>query len=239
MSKLFYRLFFIFFLAFFSANIFAKPVSGDAIIFDRIEVDVSLIFPGQYKTYDKNGNVIGNVTFDNITPVILKSRSGKRMHLKNSKDDCAWAYYVTFSYQGKDVTMFGSDVFATTKTLPFIYHKQPMKLLTVKNFSQGASNEDGLTGCEEFQYLFIEQNGTYTPVQTPTNTGDRDVKRRLAMLLQDDQADEEIQKISVIKDKLKITIKATYQESDEIYDLDVALAKKPYQSLKISYKGRK
>jgi len=78
----------------------------------------------------------------------------------------------------------------------------------------GASDEEGITDCDDYSILvlFNEKNNHYSMIKYPENEeNNTDPNKKYALLFHDDEEEDLICKLTMIKDTLVIGIKSTGQ----------------------------
>jgi hypothetical protein len=84
----------------------------------------------------------------------------------------------------------------------------------------GASDENGLTNCDDFSFLLVVNNQTseYTTINAPINQENHSTQK-FATLFHDSGSEEQIYSAKVINDSLNLGIKVAYQEGYGAYTL--------------------
>jgi hypothetical protein len=91
----------------------------------------------------------------------------------------------------------------------------------------GASDEDGLTGCDDYSLLVLLNNKKkqYSLMKYPKNEDIHgEAANKFASLFHDDGSEEKIYKVTVKQDTLVIGIKAIYQEGGSVFNLKAKLS---------------
>ena len=190
-----------------------------------------LLLNGEISFFDNNQKKIGKLKITEIEPTQIMEKSTKMFNIDGSTNKCQKAFFLKIKFKNKDYLVFGQDVYEIDKKQIFnTYNKEREKLtlFPIANFDMGASDEEGLTGCEEYSVLilFNKTKNHYSLIRFPENedihTGELNPK--YAVLFNDDMAGEKIYKVSMKQDTLVIGIKATYQEGGSVFNLKTKLS---------------
>lgn len=168
------------------------------------------------RLFDKNLREIGSIYSLGFEKVQILEITKNMYNLENSPDNCKKAYFVKIKYDGKDCIIFGKEIFEINNEQIFCFQNakgDEFTIFPVTNFEMGASDDDGLTDCDDYSVLIIsnEKENTFYPIKGNASKN--------AELLHDDSANEKIYKVSVEKDTIIIGIKALYQEGGSAYNL--------------------
>lgn len=169
------------------------------------------------RLFDENLKGIGLIYSSGFEKVQILEITKKMYNLENSSDHCEKAHFVKIKYNNKDCIIFGKEIFEINNQQLFRFQNtkgDEFSIFPVTNFEVGASDDDGLTGCDDSRVLIIanEKENTFHPIKGNENKN--------IVLLHDDSANEEIYKVSIKKDTLIIGIKAFYQEGGSIFNLE-------------------
>ena len=190
-----------------------------------------LFLKGEFSIFDNTLKKIGKLQITEIESTQILERSSKIYNIDGNTDNCQKAFFVKVKFKNKDYILFGKDIYEIDNKQTFnIFNtkKEKLTLFPVKNFVMGASDEEGLTGCDEFSILVL-YNSTlklYSLIKFPKNGNVDEVafKPKYAMIIDDDRAGEKIYKVSMTHDTLVIGIKAIYQEGGSVYNLKTKLS---------------
>nr|WP_315153826.1 hypothetical protein [uncultured Flavobacterium sp.] len=169
------------------------------------------------RLFDENLKEIGSIYSLGFEKVQILEITKKMYNLENSSDNCEKAYFVKIKYNGKDCIIFGKEIFEINNKQLFRFQNtkgDEFSIFPVTNFEMGASNDDELTGCDDYSVLIIanEKENTFHPIKLNANKN--------AELLHDNSAEEQIYKVSIEKDTLIVGIKTFYQEGGSIFNLE-------------------
>jgi hypothetical protein len=190
-----------------------------------------MFLKGKIRLFDNNLKITGKLEIDKITLVEILAKSTKMYNVEEQTDNCEKAYFLKVKYLGKEYIVFGQDVYEISNKQKFSTldeKKEKLILFPVTNFEMGASDEKGLTACDEYSILVLHNKtkNHYSLIRFPENddihTGDFTPK--YAVLFNDDMAGEKIYKFSMRQDTLVIGIKATYQEGGSVFNLKTKLS---------------
>ena len=202
--------------------------SGNLIDFNKYEAD-GILLNRKYDLYDEYQKKIGQLEINNISQVHIQEKSTQLYYVGNESDNCQKAFFLKVSYQNKSYVLFGRDVYEINDQQKFSTinaKNEKLTLFPVTNFEMGASDEEGLTGCDDYSILMLFNHKTeqYSLFQYPQNE-DIHIKGayKYANLFHDDGSEEKIYKITMKNDTLVIGIKAIYQEGGSVFNLKVVL----------------
>lgn len=194
-----------------------------------------ILLSGTYKNYDVNGNEIGTFSTKDIVPIKILQKSEKQYNLDKETAICLKANFLKIGIKDTEYIFFGTDVFEQNEKAKIDFlndDKEKFMLLPIKNFKMGASDDEGLTGCEEFSHMLIfdVKNNKYATIGS-SNTSEN----KLAKLLSDDSQYDEVYSVKHEKDSLTIGVKTQYQEGYSSYFLRTS-SKDNFLNSKISNK---
>ncbi|MBC5834310.1 hypothetical protein G6N05_08010 [Flavobacterium sp. F372] len=196
----------------------------EKVEFEKYSASGIIIYQNN-RLFDENLKAIGQLYSKGFEKVQILERSKKMYNLENSSEYCEKAYFIKIRYNNQDCIVFGKDVYEIDMKQKFSFQDpngDQLSLFPVTNFEMGASDDDGLTGCDDYSFLIIENKNkrTFTSIKYPTNgTNDKIKKLEKAVLIHDEGANEEIQSVATKKDTLVIAMKATYQEGGSTFNL--------------------
>lgn len=196
--------------------------------FESYKAD-GLLLPDKFMCYDDSLKPVMEVVIDSLSPVQIVAKSKNKHLFRPGDNECLKANYLRINYGGKDYIVFGRYVYEIEKENRFTvsHNEEKFEVNTIINFELGASDEDGLTGCDDFSYILLKRlsDNHYSMIENPKErkpyTGDYDY----AMLLHDDGAAERISKVEIVNDTLVIGVKAGYQEGAGSYNFKVSYNK--------------
>lgn len=205
------------------------PVSN--IVFKQYVVD-GIFLKGKVRLFDNNLKSIGKLEIAKITPVQIFEKSAKMYNIQGETDNCEKANFLKVKYIDKDYIVFGQDVYEINNQQKFSTQnekEEKLILFPITNFEMGASDEDGLTCCDDFSLLVLlyENRNQYSLMKFPENEDIHDMAAsKYASLFHDDASEEKIYKVSIKRDTLIIGIKAIYQEGGSTFNLKAKLSGK-------------
>jgi hypothetical protein len=177
------------------------------------------------KIYDENLKEIGEIHSRFLEKVKITGYTKKMYNQENISDNCEKAKFVKIKLYNKELILFGNDVCEINNEQLFNFQNtkgHEYSIFPVTNFAMGASDNDGLTGCDDYSILIIEnkKEKTFSSIGYPLNTKNRNNKTlKEVVLFHDDGAEEKIYNVSTINDTIIIGIKAIYQEGSCIFNL--------------------
>lgn len=199
-------------------------LNAGKVVFEKHPSSGIIIYQNN-RLFDENLNEIGQIYSKGFEKVQILERTKIMYNLKNSSEYCEKAYFIKIKYDNKECIVFGKEVFEIDKEQIFSFQNidgDKFSLFPVANFKMGASDENGLTGCDDYSFLIIENesNQTFTSINYPINGNSHNIRKlEKAVLIHDDSADERIQNVSIKNDTLVIGIKAIYQEGGSTFNL--------------------
>ena len=175
-----------------------------------------IIIDQNNRLYDAKLKEIGSIYSRGMEKVEIIEISKKMYNQENISDYCKKANFVKIRYNNKECIIFGKEIFEINNEQKFTFQNQKgnnFSVFPVTNFEMGASDENGLTDCDDYSVLIIhnEKEQKFNSINYNSN--------EKVKLLHDDGSDEKIYKFSIEKDTLIIGIKALHQEGGSIYDL--------------------
>lgn len=188
-----------------------------------------MLLKGKFRIIDSEQK-ISNLEVDKITLVQILEKSTKMYNIQGETDNCEKAFFLKIKYQDKDYIVFGQDVYEINKLQKISTQNEKQEKLTlfpITNFEMGASDEDGLTGCDDYSLLVLlnEKVNHYTLMKYPNNEDIHgSATNKYASLFHDDGSEEKIYKLTVNQDTLVIGITATYQEGGSVFNLKAILS---------------
>jgi hypothetical protein len=206
------------------------PATKDAAKpeFESYKAD-GLLLPDKFMCYNDSLKPVMEVVIDSLSPVQIIAKSKDKHFSKPGDDECLKANYLRINYGGKDYIVFGRYVYEIDKKNRFTvsHNDEKIEVTTIVNFELGASDDDGLTGCDDFSYLLLKRlsDNHYSLIENHKErkpyTGDCDY----AMLQHDDGTSERISRAEIVNDTLIIGIKVGYQEGAASYNFKVSYNK--------------
>ena len=199
------------------------------IEFKKYSVD-GMFLKGKIRIFDNDQDVKEKLEVDKITFVQILEKSTKMYNVKGITDNCEKAFFLKVKYQDDDYIVFGQDIYEINNQQKFSIQNEKQEKLTlfpITNFEMGASDEDGLTGCDDYSLLVIlnEKENQYTLMKYPNNEDIHgESTNKYASLFHDDGSEEKIYKLTLKQDTLVIGIKATYQEGGSVFNLKAKLS---------------
>jgi len=179
-----------------------------------------LLLRGQVKLFDKKLNQVGQIQVEEITAVQILEKSTERYNIGKSTDYCSKANLLKVKYKDNDYLVFGQDVYEINQNEVSDLPNNLFVVFPVTNFEMGASDEEGLTDCDEYSYLIVfnKKTNKYLTIEIPDNQ-ENIRSQKFASLIHDDGLAEKIYSIKMIHDVLILGIKISYQEGYGSYFL--------------------
>jgi hypothetical protein len=207
----------------------ASKLTESKIEFKSYFVD-GILLKGNLRIFDNDTHFKEKLEVDKITLVQILEKSTKMYNVEGTTDNCEKAFFLKVKYLGNYYTVFGQDVYEINKQQKFSTQTEKHDKLTlfpITNFEMGASDDDGLTGCDDYSLLvlFNEKENLYRLMKYPNNEDIHGKStNKFASLFHDDGSKEKIYKLTVIQDTLVIGIKAIYQEGGSVFNMKAILS---------------
>ncbi|MFZ4413489.1 MAG: hypothetical protein ACOYOV_10435 [Bacteroidales bacterium] len=208
-------------------------VNNSIDIGGRIElskyVNEGIFLKGEIRLFDNNQKIIGKLNISEIEPIQIIEKSIKMFNLGDTTDKCQKAYFLKIKYKNTEYFVFGDEVYEINKKQRFTTYnekKEKLTLFPITNFKMGASDEEGLTQCDDYSILvlFNENKNHYLLIKYPENEErDKNPYLKYALLFHDDGAEDKIYKVTMIKDTLVIGIKTIGQEGGGAFNIKAKL----------------
>jgi len=198
------------------------------IQFNKYLVD-GMLLKGEIRLFDNDLTITEKLKIDKITLVQILEKSTKMYNIEGQMDNCEKAYFIKIKYQGKNYIVFGQDVFEINKEQKFSIQNENNEKLTlfpITNFEMGASDEDGLTDCDDYSLLILHngKSNQYSLMKYPNNEDLRGLNTyKYAVIYHDDGGEDKIYKLSIQQDTLVVGIKSIYQEGGAVFNLKAKL----------------
>lgn len=207
----------------------------------------------EFETVDKYGYLLGNgcdfygdilnatghfQPEEGLVMVHIVGISKNMFNLKGQDDKCLKAHFVKIELDSKSYIVFGRDVFVIErekeKRIQNV-RKEEWAVYPIKPLQMGASDEGGLTECDEYSYIVMKYNktGRTTLLQYPKNDSLRmQSGLKYAALYNDDMSDDVISSLDFNNDTLYMNIQSQGQEGGHTYTIKAhAYSKLPYTEI--------
>ncbi|MTH15725.1 hypothetical protein [Flavobacterium sp. LC2016-01] len=185
----------------------------NALILKKYQKE-GILLNGQIKFYDDKLNQTGSLEIDIITKVQILEKSTEQYNIEKSTDYCFKSNFIKIKYKDNDYLVFGQDIYEINQNDKHdVFFNDNLTILTIRNFEMGASDEEGLTDCDDYDYLLVfnKQTNQYSTIGIPENQ--KEVRnQKFASLTHDDGSSEEIYSCKTINDTLILGIKISYQD---------------------------
>ncbi len=186
--------------------------------FDGIMLDKT------FNLYDKDLNKTGQIKVDKLTPVKILQKTEKKPE-EEGQDYCDWANYVQLIYNNDTITVFGANVLEIKSSQDVQLSSSTVSLILADDFTVGASDDEGLTGCDDFSYLIIKSGNTFSFIN---NAEASDV----ATFAHDEGMSEEIESITTKNDTIEAKVSVSHQDGGGEYDLKIFKDNNTWQFIK-------
>lgn len=201
-----------------------------------------ILFKGEAEIYDEFENNIYRINIAKAEKVKIVGISAQQYNLKGNNDICEKANFVKIIRNNKELILFGKRIYLVDKAniYPFTSANNNYNVLAVENFQMDAGNEEGLTGCEDYKYLILENISKKSFSKIPFKANKSDIYRTssyYAILYNDDMSGDSIYKSHIEQDTLALAVKSFYQEGGAAYLLKIVISNNDFYSFIDSYKS--
>lgn len=182
-----------------------------------------ILLIGQIQVFDEELNALETIDIKEITEVQILAKTTSMYHLAKSTDYCLKSNFIKINYNKKERIVFGNGVYEINEKEKFDFKSEKneaFSIFSMTNFQMGASDDVGLTSCDDFSLLLLlnHKDNQYITLAIPENQEYKS-NTKFANLVHDDGSSEEIYNAKVVNDTLVIGIKVGYQEGYGSYFL--------------------
>lgn len=200
----------------------ANKNQEEKLTFEKYSKD-GIVLNGQLQIFDEKLNKIEELEIKEISKIKILEKSTSIYNIDKSKDYCLKSNFIKIEYKGKNYIVFGRDVYEINHNENFDFknsNNESFSVFPVTNFEMGASDDEGLTTCDDFSLLIVlnQKDNTYSTIKNP-EAEDYYPSQKFAALAHDDGSLENIYNIKVVNDSLILGIKISYQEGYGSYFL--------------------
>ncbi|MEN2401552.1 hypothetical protein GKZ90_0017300 [Flavobacterium sp. MC2016-06] len=209
-----------------SSSISEKEKKDNKVSLKKYEKE-GILLKGQVKLFDDRLNKIGELIIDEISKIQILEKSTAIYNIDKSNDYCLKSNFVKIRYKNKNYLVFGSDVYEINESQKLecsINSKnEKYSIFPITNFEMGASDEEGLTGCDDYSILLVfnQNSNKYSTITVPQDNENHS-NQKFAALEHDDSLEEKIYNAQVKNDTLILGIKIGYQEGYGSYFLQTS-----------------
>ena len=202
-----------------------QEITGAKIEFENY-ARKGILLKGMLPVFDNNLVETRKILINENSNVNILEKSKKIYNIGKSADNCLKSNFVKINFNGQNIIVFGQNIYEIDEKQKFSFQndqKNNFSIFPVTNFEIGASDYDGLTGCDDFSYLIIaDKNDHLYPISSPKNKGNRS-NEKFAILVHDDGMLETIDNVKIVKDSLIVKVNVNYQEGFGSYHLNTCL----------------
>ncbi len=191
-------------------------------IFEKYSKE-GIVLNGQLQVFDEKLNKIDKLEVNEISKIEILEKTTSIYNIDHSRDYCLKSNFVKIKYKEKNYILFGRDVYKIDESDQFDFKdnsNEKFSIFSVANFEMGASDEDGLTDCDDYSLLVVLNQNTnkYSTIKNP-EIQEYYPSQKFATLAHDDGSLENIYNVKVAYDSLIVGIKISYQEGYGSYFL--------------------
>ncbi|KFF04263.1 hypothetical protein [Flavobacterium reichenbachii] len=192
------------------------------ISFKKYEKD-GILLKGEISLFDEKLNQTGKLTVEETSKIQILEKSTEMYNINKSEDNCLKSNFLKIKYKNQDYLLFGDQVYEGDEQGKFDFvnsKNEKYSIFSIKNFQMGASDDVGLTGCDDFSILLVlnQNSNKFFTITAPKENGNYS-NQKIATLIHDDGSGEEIYRAQVSNDTLTLGIKIGYQEGYGSYFL--------------------
>lgn len=175
-----------------------------------------IVLKGFLNLFNEDLNQIGTLEIKEISKIKILEKSTASYNVGETSDTCLKSKFLKITYKNQEYIAFGNNIYEINDNQKFDFIndlKETFSIFPITNFEMGASDDDGLTGCDDFSYLIIESHkeNNFLSISNPINQENYS-NQRFANLIHDDGSQEKIYAVNVVEDSLFLNIKVSYQE---------------------------
>lgn len=213
--------------------VYHKKVLASPVVFEE-KNKKGIILKGSHLTYNKSLNTTGRIKVEEISNVEILSETENKRPQNNKDEYCKWSNYVKIKYNGEQIIVFGNKLLSISSTTEIEWKNSVINLVEAQDYTVGAADYDGLTFCDDYSYVFIEQEGAYSYINN------RNDKKDLGkvVFVHDDGMSEEISSFNVKNDTIVFDIKQGFQEGSGSYKLNVFYEEGIWKSIETNHDRR-
>jgi hypothetical protein len=204
-----------------SAAIENKEIENK-ISFEKYEKD-GILLKGEIRLFDEKLNQTGKLIIEETSKIQILEKSTEMYNINKSDSNCLKSYFLKIKYKNQNYFLFGEQVYEADEQGKFDFvnsKNEKYSVFSITNFQMGASDDEGLTGCDDFSILLVlnQSSNKYFTITAPKGNENHS-NQKIATLVHDDGSSEEIYRAKVTNDTLTLGIKIGYQEGYGSYFL--------------------
>lgn len=192
-----------------------------------------LLLSDKLTVYDNNGKESGktNGLFGLI--VDMDSISKDRVDVSKSGDNCNAFHFVKANGPKVNGWLYNKDVFGygnNERDTIFSAGGVTFKLYVAKNFGLGASDDDGLTGCEDISPVVLSNSKSNAEAFVPLTDTTGKYPGKFLTLDGHDGWYDTIKETAFENGKLKLTLQREYQEGSADFTIFISFNSNGYSA---------
>ncbi|WP_108866817.1 hypothetical protein [Aquimarina aquimarini] len=182
----------------------------------RITDEKGIILPGNYSVYNEALTKTKQIKVQEIEEVSILRKTEQKRPNKRGQDYCEWSNYVEVLYKEEPLIIFGEKLLSISSEKEYKLDNYNIDLITGENFTMGAADENGLTGCDDYSDIIIKANATYSFLFEDNSKSDV-----AKVFYHDEGMFEDIKQAYVKNDTLVAQISQSFQEGTGKYTLKI------------------
>ncbi len=195
----------------------------------QFAVAKGILIGNSINVYETNTQIIDDLSQADgqVVEIIGKTEKAFSLLDKSQNEICDQYPFVKIKLNNKAVWVFGAYVYKISEeALPNIASAD-YELVLCHNFGVGASNSEGLTGCDDFSPLLLKKIGTDSYKLLEMNMG-HDIEENFHdnfpyyNLISDEGTGESISHCESTPKGLEVHIEVSHQASGAEYDLSIS-----------------
>lgn len=196
-----------------------KLIKASPVVFEKHSVK-SLILPGSYKIFNKKLKEESTIIIDDIAQVYMVNKTKYKRPLLPNDTYCKWANYVEVIVGREHVILFGDKVLSISSSKEIKQaNGEIIHFVLAENQTVEASDEDGLTGCDDYSTAFIKSQNKYDFLyNAPEADSDKSFRK---IFIHDEGMSEGVSEIEVEEDSIRFHVSQSFQEGSGSYKLKV------------------
>ena len=179
-----------------------------------------LILPGTYKVFNQKLKHTSDITLDGISEVYVIKKTKYKRPLQSNQKYCEWANYVEVILAREHFILFGENIISISSSEEIkLSENKKVALVLGENYTMGASDEDGLTGCDDYSNVFLKTGNRYEVLyHKPEKVEDKLVAK---VFVHDEGMGERISEIKVEDNTILLYIAQGFQEGTGSYKMKI------------------
>ncbi len=178
------------------------------------------VLPGTHPVFNEKLQKISSIEIEEMTEVVILKKTKNKRPLKENETYCNWANFVTISFKGEELIVFGSNMLNFSANLKIrLINGEEVYLIQAENYTVKAGDEVELTGCDDYSEVYIKSKNHFSHIHHLPNKEEKDLGKKI--FVHDEGMSERFLKINVVNDTINIKMDQSFQEGIGSYTLKV------------------